>query len=253
MSVLNEYRVFCITENQFVTGYLEDGKSCTSCFNNNTHTINQNSISIINTITQNTTIISTQAPNQTNGNFRREGKILTALPNTVTKQTTNFNYPIGMLAFNVDYNVSNQGDMFEAIIMPINQSPIGILNQELVSGQTIIHINPESLVLLKTGFNLVLQNSTTGIIEEESEIISIDPIASTITLVSGIVSSFKTGDYISFLMKRCKSVYINTTGSYSIGNFLRSSLFPTQLQAQIRYTNNSSTTKSFSYSIDYLF
>lgn len=253
-SVINEWRVFCITENTFVYGLLYDGVTCTSCFNDPLHDININSISIIRTIEPNITLISTQPPNQTNGNYRREGKLLSSpsgTPGTITSQITTFPYNIGMLAFNMNISQDNVGDKMEVVIMPLNQSPIDVLSVNLSSGTTIIPISPTGLNYLKVGFQIVLINNLTGFKEEQDEITHIDN--STVTLRTGITTAFNSGSYISFLMKRCKNIYMTTPGIINLGNFLRASLFPTTMQAEVRYTNNSGTAKTFAYSSDYLF
>lgn len=255
-SIINEWRIFCITENSFVTGLLTQGTACEVCFNNNTHIVNYSSSSIIRTIEPNLTILSTQSPNQTNGNFRREGLLLVSpngTPGTITTQTTSFPYPVGMLAFNMNISVDNVGDMIEAVIMPIGQAPIDVLAINLEIGTKIIPVNDSVFNYVQIGFQIVLINNLTGFKEECDEIISINKINKTVTLKTGIKTAFNMGCYISFLMKRCKNIYMTTPGIINLGNFLRSSLFPMTLQAQIRYTNNSGTAKTFAYSSDYLF
>ena len=255
-SVINEWRIFCITENTFVTGLLSQGTPCEVCFNNNTHIVNNSSSSILRTIEPNLTILSTQSPNQTNGNFRREGLLLispSGTPGTITTQTTSFAYPVGMLAFNMNISLDNLGDMIEAVIMPIGQAPIDILSTNLIIGSKIIPVNGTVFNYIQIGFQLVLINNTTGFKEECDEIISINKNNNTLILKTGILNAFNTGSYISFLMKRCKNIYMTTPGIINLGNFLRSALFPSTLQAQVRYTNNSGTAKTFAYSSDYLF
>lgn len=255
MSILNQYRVYCIDEAIFVTGWLPDPQVCTQCFNNTSHTVNPNSISIIDTISPNTTLISTQTHGETNGNYRREGRVMNiaAGPNVITSQTTTFKYDIGILAFIISIGQDNIGDQFDVLVMPINNSPIGLLAANVTTGQTVIPIPVTTIIYLQVGFKLTLQSATTGILEEEDEIISINTTNNTITLQTGITSAFSTGDYISFVMTRCKNVYLNTPGNERVGDFLRSSIFPKTMQAQLRYKNNSNYAKVFSYASDYLF
>lgn len=255
MSIINQYRVYCIDEATFVTGWLPDPQVCTQCFNNTSHTINPNSISIIDTMSPNTTLISTQMPGETNGNYRREGKVMNiaAGPNVITSQITSFAYDIGILAFIISIGQDNIGDEFDVVVMPKNNAPIGLLATNVTAAQTIIPIPVTTIIYLQIGFKLTLQSATTGILEEEDEIISIDKINNTVTLQTGITSAFSTGDYISFVMTRCKNVYLNTPGNEQVGNFLRSSIFPKTMQAQLKYKNNSNAAKVFSYSSDYLF
>lgn len=253
--LVNQWRVYCQTESEFITGWLADPQVCTSCFNNNTHIINASSASIIQTISPNTTIISTQVPGQTNGNYRREGKIININPGqgVITSQITTFPYTIGMLAFCIQISQDNVGDKIEALIMPRGQAPLGILTTNLSVGQTVIPIPVSTLAYFQVGYQLTLQSNTTGFLEEEDEILSIDKIAGTVTLQTGITTAFNQGSYISFLMKRCKNVYLTTPGNIQMGNFLRAATFPTIMQAQLRYTNNSNQAKVFAYATDYLF
>lgn len=255
MSILNQYRVYCIDEATFVTGWLQDPQVCTQCFNNSSHTVNPNSISIIETISPNTTLISTQAIGETNGNYRREGKVMNiaAGPNVITSQNTSFPYDIGILAFILSIGQDNIGDQVDVVVMPINNYPIGLLAANVTAGQTVIPIPIGTLNYLQIGFNLTLQSATTGILEEEQEIISINSTNSTITLQTGITSAFSIGDYISFVMTRCKNIYLNSPGNERVGDFLRTALFPKTMQAQLRYKNNSNSAKVFSYASDYLF
>lgn len=253
--VVNQWRVYCQTESEFITGWLADPQVCTSCFNNNTHIINASSASIMQTISPNTTIISTQVPGQTNGNYRREGRVMNINPGpgVITTQTTTFPYTIGMLAFIIEIGTQNVGDQIDAIIMPRGQAPLGILTTNLSVGQTVIPIPVSTLAYLQLGYQLTLQSNTTGFLEEEDEILLIDKIGGTVTLKTGITTAFNQGSYISFLMKRLKNIYLNASGNIQMGDFLRASSFPTTMQAQLRYTNNSAESKVFAYASDYLF
>lgn len=253
---INQWRIFCIDENQFVTGYLPDTvQQCRVCFNNNQHIINESSGTVLQTISPNTTVISTQPSGLTNGNYRREGRIMNVQPGpgVITTQTTTFAYNIGMLAFCIDIAPHNIGDMIEALIMPRSFAPIGILQANVISGQTVIPIPSQTITYLQVGFQLVLINNLTGFMEEESEILHINSTDNTVTLQTGVTTGFNAGSYITFLMKRCKTLYLNNNSNIQLGNFLRASLFPKTMQAQLRYTNNTSEAKTFVYSSDYLF
>lgn len=254
--VINQWRIYCIDENQFVSGYLPDTvQQCRVCFNNNQHIVNESSSTIIQTISPNTTVISTQPSGLTNGNYRREGRIMTVQPgpDVITTQTTTFPYNIGMLAFCIDIATHNIGDMIEAVVMPRNFAPIGILESNVTSGQTVIPIPSQTMSYLQVGFQLVLINNLTGFMEEESEILEMSTTNGTVTLHTGVTTAFNAGSYITFLMKRCKTLYLNNNSNIQLGNFLRASLFPKTMQAQLRYTNKTNSTKTFAYSSDYLF
>jgi hypothetical protein len=251
---INKWRVYCIDEASFVEGFLPSGSTCTTCFNNTTHSVNNSSISITETVTPNTVLISTQNPGETSGYYRRERKKMTiaAGPDVITTQIISFKYPVGMLAFNVDIATANEGDVFDALVAPINFSPVGVLTANASAGACALTVNSGALAYLKIGFNLVLFSSS-NVKEEAQEIIAINTTNNTITLESGITGNYVTGNYISFFITRCKNYHMNCSESITMGNFLRSSLFGTTLQAQLRYTNKSNIEKTFVYGIDYLF
>jgi len=250
MSV-NLWRVYCITESQFVTGYLSDGQTCTVCFNNNTHTVNNDSINIVSTITQNTSLISTQTPGQTPGNFRAENNLITCAANSISYQTMSFSYNINILSLHLQISPNNVGDMFEIIVRP--KSYIGTLASEVTSGSTVISLSEFIISLLSIGFQLVFTKPDFSLVEEEPEIQSIDTVNNTVTLVSGTTTTFPTGSYIKFMVKRIKTYYLNYEGHKNIGNYLRASLFPLTVESQLRYTNNTNTSKTFVYGIEYLY
>ena len=244
------WRIYCITEGQFVYGYLPAGTDCTVCFNNNEHTTNPNSISLIDQISPNTTIIATQEPGVTNGIFKSKRKKMTCAASTVTSQFTTFPYTVNILAFYANISTANVGDMFELSVS--TSSPIGVLTAAMTAGDIIIALPSSVMAYFQISYFPVFINHTNAFTEEGPEIIAVDRVNNTITLASGIVNSFGIGDYIKFKITRIESHSMNVPFVYSIGNYLRASPFVTGLKAELRYTNNSSDVKDFLYGIDFL-
>jgi len=58
-TTVNQWRIFCITENTFVYWYLPSSNTTgpSMCCNNTAHSVNTGSISIINTIANNAVIV----------------------------------------------------------------------------------------------------------------------------------------------------------------------------------------------------
>lgn len=254
-TTVNQWRIYCETESVFVTGYLPEGSTCTVCFNNNTHLVNANSISIINTVSTSTTMISTQLSGITNGNFRAEKKKLIcsagSAEGVISSQSVSFPYNLNILAFSVQISPENVGDFIEIAITPI--SYIGVLESPITSGDTILTLTPFVFGFLSIGYQLVFTNNTNGFKEETSEILSVNTNNNSVTLTSGLVTSFPAGSYIKFQLKRLKTYYLGTTGSLVIGNYLRASFFPITVQSELRYTNFTNVTKNFYYGIEYLY
>ena len=250
------WRIFCITENIFVDGYLPLGTPCNVCFNCNTDIVNRSTAELLGTISPLTTLISTQPSGQTAGNFRSFRKKIACAPatspgiGTVTLDDTTFKYDINILSFHADISNANTGDMFEVVIMP--KGPIGLLITDLSIGNTVITLPPTLVPYFPIGACPIFISASTGHKEECSEIISIT--GNQITLEHPIASNFLTGDYILFAIKKIQTYYLNVAFHYTIGNYLRASFFPSALlKAQIRYTNNSDQQKDFIVGIDYLY
>lgn len=255
--IINIWQIYCITESVFVSGPLFNGQNCTTCFHNTSHTVNPDSVSLLYNINPNTTIISTQDPGQTNGNYKCIRKIINIPSGTIgqiTSQVTKFNYPVGLLSFNIDVNIINIGDMFECVIMPaINGGIIGLSTININAGDKIISIPSSVIGYFSIGYIPVFINSSTGFREEETEIISININNGTITLAVGVSSSFPSGSYISFITKKIETYYMNSVANRDVGNFLRSALLPISAKAELRYTNNSTTAKTFVYGVNMLY
>lgn len=250
-SSVGYWRIYCITEGTFVNGYLPTGTNCTVCFNNNTHTVNNSSISLINTVSPNTTLIATQEPGITNGIFKHKRKKISCAANTITSQFTTFQFIINILSLDIAISTDNIGDMFELIVS--TPTPIGVLTADVTANDTVISLPVSVMPYFQIGYQLVLINHTNGFTEESPTILSVDNVNNTVTLESGIVNSFVIGDYIRFKIIRIETHYMNMSHVYQIGNYLRASPFVSGLQAELRYTNNSVNVKDFVYGISYLY
>lgn len=252
MTEVLKWKIFCITENKFVEGYLPVGTDCTVCFNNNTHQINPLSISSSEKIKTSQSFINTQEPGETKGNFQVMRKeLITSTNSSITKQITLFPYKINILGFNADISPDNIGDRFELVMYP--NTPIGVISSALVPGNTVIQLDVFSINYLNCGYYLKLIKN--GVTEETSEIVNINLSNSTVTLALGITGTYSVGDYFSFIIYRLKNYKMNVSYNYNTGNYLRAAPFPANLIAELRYTNNGNITipKNFTYGVEILY
>lgn len=251
-TTVNQWRIFCVIENSFIYGYLSGSvTNCTTCFNNNTHTVLSGSASILSTVSQTSTLISTQNSGVNGGNYRAIRENIICPANSITTFTKKFHYNVGILSFNYDASSNNIGDSFDLVVLPI--SPIGLLTTAVNSGDTIINIPATVMPYMIIGFQLILISASTGTSVETDEIISMNTTNNTITLNTAINTSFIIGDYIKFQCKRFQKYYINSVGHVENGNYLRTSVFQNFLQAELRYSNNNNVTTNFVFGVDILF
>jgi len=251
-SSISKFRIFCITENTWVYMYNPTGSPPTICPNNSSHIVNANSISIVETVSNNTVTITTDTTGNTSGIFRHQMKKLTCLPNTITKQNTSFNYPISVLAFQYNIAEENKGDMFGLYVkLPMF---LGAFDYSIEIGATILTFPIGFLNYLALGYLLELTNTTSGLVEETSEIIEINKINNTVTIFTPIQNNFPSGTAYKFVIPKFVNVYMNVVSvNNGVGNYLRASSQPKGIIAEMRYTNNSNTSKEFVYGVDLLF
>lgn len=251
-STVNHWQVYCITEDKFTYGFLDGTQTCTACFTDSSHTINEESISIIDTIKQNVTLISTNDNSKINGDYVNicYDIDITSGVNTVTIFTSIYPYEIGILSFYMDISPDNIGDKFDLIVRPnsnnVNNGFIGLLGGNVVTDDIEIDIGGLS-VYFKIGYFLII---TDGVNKDEIEVKKI--IGNVLTLTTGLTHDYNTGSYVSFNLKRLRNYTMATSGYRTVGNFLRISTFPIELEAVVIYTNKTANTKLFVCGIEYL-
>lgn len=250
-STINHWQVFCVTEDKFTYGFLDGTQTCNSCFTDRAHTINEESISIIDTIKQNVTLISTNDNSKINGDYINDCYpiSITSGVDTVTTFTNTYSYEIGILSFYMDISSDNIGDKFDLIVRPkssVNSGFIGVLGGNVNTDDTEIDIGGLS-VYFKVGYFLVI---TDGVHKDDIEVKKIT--GNILTLKTGLMNDYNTGSYVSFNLKRLRNYTMATIGYRTVGNFLRISTFPVELEAVVIYTNKTANAKQFVCGIEYL-
>lgn len=250
MTTTNEWRVYCIDEGQFVYGLLTDPAVCTACFNNNTHTINENSISITKTIKDNVVLISTNDNKNIGGNYVNDCDTITITEgvNVVTTYIRSYPIDIGILSFSLDLTLLNIDDYVNIHVRPKNDSPVGVLSGNVNINDTTVNVGNAS-VYFKKGFLLVLRDSNG--VKELLEIKSIS--GNVLTLVTAVTKNYTPGNYISVLIKRINNYTFKNKGYRYFANFLRTAAFSPNLEAVVEYVNVSGEAKTFTYGMEYLY
>lgn len=144
MSSVNQYRIFCETENVYV--YKWDTQTPTNCPNNNSHTINTSTITKISEISQNQVKIIEETPPSnelsTLDRFRCQGFFLSSEEQL---NISHFCWPYPINALNIKFktNIENIGDNIECSISP--SMCIGSVDLPQTSGETTLTINSSEI------------------------------------------------------------------------------------------------------------
>lgn len=248
---VNEWRIYCITEGIWSTGWLPDtSEEPTVCFNNTTHEVNPDSCCIINNVSQDTVKI-TQEKIATQGNFRNETFCFTVAPSTTQQNTIQFPYTINLLAVMVIVGSANLGDSFSA---RVDTGIPGTLSANVASGVNIIPVDSTIIEYFNIGFNAVLTRLSDNTIQDLGEVTAIDTNANTITTINSTTQTFSSGDKVSINIIGIKNMQFINTGTLSVGrSVLGSTYIPTFATIYANYTNNSASSKLFAFTIEYLY
>jgi hypothetical protein len=248
-SIVYQYRVFCITENQNV--YQWNTAAPTQCPNNNTHTINPNSISIIDQVSSNAVKIQTESV-PTGGYFKCQSHTFSADPNTTTTTQISWPFNISLMTVFCTTTTDQEGDVITAEV-PSNII-VGLITQDVTAGDTQISVSQTVLANIAIGFHISL---TDGVqLNQMGRIIDIDKIAGKLTLETAATNSFAAANptYVRMSIIPIENLEFGPAQTYTLGqSSLGASHIPANTPIVIKYTNNGSSTKKMVINYQYLY
>ncbi len=247
---IHKYRTFCLTENTLVYSWGETPPI--TCPNNDTHTIDTNSISIVDSVSSKKINIS-QDNGLTGGNFRAETIKAVIKPNTT--EIFDFSWPFDMSVHTVHFvtNAQHIGDKFSCIIAP--NTIIGVITNNVNVGDTTFHVSPTVLQYANMGYIISLFDGANKSIV--GYVISKDLVNSTITCHDPSTNVFSASSP-TYVMLEIRNIYefeIGDPNKYDIGqSLIQSGLIPANTIVRLEYKNNSKTdAKSFIFYFEYFY
>lgn len=247
-TTIYKYRVFCETENAFVT--IWDKTPPTVCPNNISHTIDSNSITITDQVSSNNVNIIQSEPGFTNGFYRVEGFSLTIPANSSATKDISWPYNIAVMTMNLQPSTENIGDTINAYAGP--DTTIGVNTETIGQNVSVINVNSTVLQNIKLGYVVSVVNNTQNI--NMGECISIDTVNSRITC--NIVASEGVGPGANIKVSRqiMKNITFTSNNIINLANKnVSSTSFPANTIARLVYTNNSNTQKTFCYNTEFAY
>lgn len=247
---INKYRIYCNTESKFVEGW--GNLEPTKCYNNTEHVVNLNSIKQIDNI--NNSQVKIIEDNVFVGRNVSIAQInLSSVSTTQTKVYT-FKKITSMYSFKYATDVSNQGDELTIAINP--NTPLGLITQNVSTGDTIIYAPPAIFLFGQIGFNVKLSNGVN--VDDLGEILSIDSTAGTITVENPAVNNFSTTNTLCLMTYyTMKNIVIGPPQMYAFGeDIIGGAAVPVGTSVHFIYKNNSpggSPEKSLQVYISLLF
>lgn len=187
----NKFRIYCNVSHQFEYIILETEIPPTTCPVDASHSINPDSISIIETLSDNLVTISQQVgTDRTNGAYTLHGRAFNAIANTTTYDAFYYDIPISMLAGIYTSNTSQEGDVISVHLLPQTPSTVGVITASVNDDDTVINVSPTVLAFIELFKvpRIQLLEGGTGRTSNKAKVSSIDAVAGTITVSEKINS-----------------------------------------------------------------
>lgn len=246
MSTINRYRFFCPTEQTYI--YVWNTNPPSFCPNDHA-LIDSNSLVVVQTISENTTIIK----EPTSGYYRSESIVMNIPKGTVGDISTHdFSWPIDIQIWKNDLvTLDNQiGDSVSVVINP--DTIIGTLISDASIGQTVINVSPTVVTTAVKGFNAVL---TDGLIKNDLGFItSVDTVNSQITFSKPLTNDFSTSTptyvQINIIIIKNQSILKAETIEYGTKGLKYMTLSANDIM-RVYYTNNDGIAKICNWRIEY--
>ena len=236
---ISKYRCFCTDENKLV--YQWSQTTPTKCPNNASHTIDSDSITIIDSVSTNTVVITDSEHGKTQENFMLEGFNKTAPANTLSKYELTYQYPIAV--YNVDLKPSsdNLGDVVESYIVAYGATATSYNDNYIVFSDVTI------MTQFPLGIFLFIDDEIVG------RMISVDKTTNRL-YIDRVINTVLPSLNVEFRMYLvCNVTFSNTNNILVGGGKVGGKVVGANTPIVVTYNNKANTEKNFIFDVQYLY
>jgi hypothetical protein len=239
-----QYRYYCLTESNFKTVW--SPQPPTSCTTDIADIIDLSSITIVDSISQNTVIIQND-PKNTGGNYMLKGITFTVPAQSNYVFSSSCPVPISCLNVYCYPNDSNVNDM----ISVYTKLPHLPLESNVDVGASNIWINPQVVDYIKKGYVVSLSNANSC---DYLDVIT-DIMGNKITTVNASSNAYMVGNSMfDTKVYFAKNLVMPIAKTYTIGKgTLNGTYVPRDTNIYIDYTNNNTQQKDFTVHVEYTY
>lgn len=232
-----EYRIYCTTEQTFVTFYGVDPP--TTCPNDTNHTVNPDSVQKGHLVGPDTVIAKDSSPDA--GYFQASTIVIDIPANAGGPQTiiTDIKYPFDMYIWemSIAQNPASVGDSLSVQLSP--DTIIGLMTVDAKVGDIVINCSG-------TIFNYVVRGSEIGIsdgknTEYPGRVTAVDSKAGTITVETPLVNAYSSASptYILFSVYPIRNLICDSAARITLGNKgLKAKVVPAGTTIRVIYVDN---------------
>lgn len=242
---LIKWNIFCVTENQFSSGWLEDSEGQpTSCFNNTAHVVNTELTAIIET-TEKITVKLQREDIPTGGHYNCEGFSFMIKAYSTNFIEVKWPFPVNILSVHSQTSESQLEDVLNATVNP--KTLVGVTTDTGVIGTNTLTVNETVINNLKIGFDVYIIDDYLG------RIIEVNSQNSTISFENELENEYSSGSSIYGELRIIRNYNFGYNSGNDFGAFNGNKYLPTNTITKVCYTNTSNVQKKFCFSIEYLF
>lgn len=234
---IHKYRCYCLTENTVV--FLWSDSAPQFCPNNTQHTLDGNSVTVVETVSDKVMEIS-QDRGLTGGNFRAETVRAICKPNMA--QTFDFSWPFNISVHTLHFvtNAQHIHDSISCIISP--NTIIGYITANVNQGDTTFNVSPTVLANCEVGYIVSLFDGTCKC--NLGYVIQKNFQSGTITCQKASTHNFSmtSPTYVMLEIRNINEFEIGEPNKYDIGqSLIQGGLIPANTIVRLEYHNRSKT------------
>jgi len=274
MAEIGKYRLWCDTDSKYVEGWSQ--RAPTVCYENNTHDIDTESITKVDSVSQTRVVIQEELI-PTNGKYKFRGFCIEVAPSVNTVHTFEIDAGIATTVLSTEFvtSANMEGDIVDVFTAP--DTPVAIISADISAGDTIININPVQLNDINPAFpdsipaffdqvipgykvilnyNPASEGDTVDIdFNALYKVIATDDVNHTCTLDRPISASFSAAVpcYVKLYVHAIENFIIGPAFKTIIGETkIGGTYVPANVKNKIIYKNSTDEAKSFKFQIDYM-
>ena len=244
-----QYQLYCNTEATYVTTY--QTSTPTVCPNNIAHSINTDSITILDTISNDIVKVQ-QETTTTGGHFKCHTRVINIT--TTGTVTSDLTWPFVVTPLSVYFITTSDhvGDNFEINIAP--DTTVGNITANVASSATTVTVSAGAITAFKVGYYLTLADGTNT--DDMGRVTVVNTATNQLTAETPTTHSFLaiTPTLVKLTIKPVVDYEIGPAGAYTIGvSNLQGNSVPANTTIRWKYTSNSGTTKKFVGKVELLY
>jgi hypothetical protein len=237
MTAVNQYKIYCETEAQYVTGW--STSSPTVCYNNNTHTVNANSVQLLDTV--NTAIVSIKEDKLDIGRntMVASASMLDVAPNSTVVTYYTFPISVSMYSFSFVTDSTNKGD--ELSIYANEDTTLGLIGANVNIGVTSLTAPIAFSLYGSDGFYATITDGVNT--DYLGMVLTMNKNTNVITFSNATTHAFSSANTLFKMTVRVfDSVRIGGPGVYKFfDDVIGGAAIPAGTAVKLSYKNNAST------------